>query len=65
MTSADLTALRRLIDEHKAGFPVERDPWQLCEELLDECELWHARRHAWDDVVSAAENLKDALDRLP
>lgn len=38
-----LQEIQRQIDEHKAGFLVEADPWELVEELLEENELLRMR----------------------
>lgn len=38
MLRAEILAIRRKVREHKAGFEVKDDPWELVEELLQENE---------------------------
>lgn len=43
MRRADILEIRRKLDERKAGFLVELDPWELAEGLLDEVQHLEAR----------------------
>ena len=63
--------VRRLLAEQSAGFPMDVDPWQLCRELLAECERMNERLclvpgDLWSVFAEAAEqNAKWAAAQEP